>query len=177
MAMPNNSEITAKVGYGFSFVGATGAAFAAASSPAMDTAPHVTEPPFRAESSTGEPMKMNEKILAARLETLARTDHKIARVQAASVTQFKRMLGKLDVISEQIGTVGKEVSDLQGSVTALDGKTNNTQIIIMMTAIRTVIGIVGLLYTMVGYGNAVADSVTSAYGTGVTVGDSRSPAK
>ena len=98
-------------------------------------------------------MTVTEQVLNAKLEA----------VEARTETKFAQLLGRMDVMVEKLGALAADIGEVKTSIKAVDSKTNNTRVIIVTTAIGTVVGIVGLLYALVGYGNMVADSVTAEY--------------
>lgn len=110
-------------------------------------------------ASAGNPTVVSEALLEARIEA----------VEARTETKFAQLMGKLDLISERIGGIASDVSDVKGDLKTLDSKTNNTRIIIVTTVIGASLTIVGLTYGIIGYGHQVADTISAAFAAGQSV--------
>lgn len=93
-------------------------------------------------------------------------DAKLEAVEAHAETKFAQLIGKLDVISERLGGVARDLVELKEGVGRVETKTNNTRIIIVTTIIGATLTIVGLTYGIIGYGHQVADSISAAYAAG-----------
>ena len=80
----------------------------------MASTPHPVSQPT---SPTQGGQFVDERVLDARLAT----------VEARTETSFAKLIGKLDLLGERLGQIGKDVTELKGSVSTLDGKTNNIE--------------------------------------------------
>lgn len=93
-------------------------------------------------------------------------DLKLAAVEARTETNFAKLIGKLDLLGDRLGAIGKDVGDLKTSIGTLESKTNNTRVIIVTTVIAAVISIVSVTYGIIGYGHQVADTISAAFAAG-----------
>lgn len=92
---------------------------------------------------------MTEKIIELSIQASeARTD-----------TKFAQLIGKIDVLGERMTGIAKDVGELKTSVATIEGKTNNTRVIVVTTILGAFIGMAGIFYTVAAFGVQIADFV------------------
>lgn len=114
--------------------------------------PQTPPPHFAPSAPTQTHNFVDERLLDAKLEAVeARTDSK-----------FAQLMGKIDVLTEKIGTIGTNQKTIEDSLGRIETKADNTRVIIISSALA----VVAILYGLMGYGHQIADSVMGAFAAG-----------
>jgi hypothetical protein len=103
----------------------------------------------------------------------AKLGERLAVAEGQTDTKFAQLFGKIDVLMEKVGSLDTNMGSISSTLERVESKADNSKIVMISSAIA----VVAVLYGVIGYGHQIADTVTSAYSSGITAGQGTQNAK
>jgi uncharacterized membrane protein YdbT with pleckstrin-like domain len=97
-------------------------------------------------------------------------DASLEAVEARTDTNFAQLMCEMKALGVSLTGINSAITELRGDVSALEAKSDNTKVIIISTAVASVLAIVALTFTMIAYGQSVADTLISTFVAATNLG-------